>query len=193
MSLTYSNTAMTLGIQRHLALHTQNVARSMERLSSGLRINRAADDPAGLAIAERLGARVRSINQAVRNANDGISAMQIAEGALNEVSGLLIRVRELAVQSASGTLADGERAILDQEAQGLIEEIDRIASVTETHWFPKVPCSVTDIARSGRPFPSRSATETEVESRSSPKWIGASKEPSPLPRSREISPGGFGK
>ena len=131
MPITFSNSALSLNIQRNLAQHTLQVNRSMERLSSGLRINRAADDPAGLAIAMRLQSRIRGTDQAIRNAMDGISALQIAEGALGEVSALLIRIRELAVQSASGTLGSAERAILDQEAQGLVEEIDRIAAVTE--------------------------------------------------------------
>jgi len=130
ISLTIENSSLTLGIQRHLALHTQSVARSMERLSSGLRINRAADDPAGLAIAERLRAREVSMGQAIKNAFDGVSMLQIGDGAMDEVNGLLIRLRELAVQSANGTLSAGERGVLDQEAQGLVAEIDRIAAVT---------------------------------------------------------------
>ena len=102
----------------------------MQRLSSGQRIARAADDPAGLAIGLRLSARVRSAERAMRNALDGISLLQVGEGALHEVSSMLVRIRELAVQSANGSLGDRERGILQREAAGLLEEIDRIAEVT---------------------------------------------------------------
>src|SRR5690606_18721803 len=105
--------------------------RSLERLSSGLRITRASDDAAGLAISERFRAEIRSLSQAQRNANDGVSMLQIAEGALNETSGILIRLRELAIQSANGTLGDGERNTLHDEFSALVEEVSRIAAVTE--------------------------------------------------------------
>jgi flagellin len=101
------------------------------RLSTGLRINTAADDAAGLAISEKLRAQIRSLSQAERNANDGISLMQTAEGAMNEVSGILGRMRELAVQSANGTLGSTERGFLNSELTDLRSEIDRVASVTE--------------------------------------------------------------
>jgi flagellin len=104
---------------------------NLGRLSTGLRINTAADDAAGLAISEKLRAQVRSISQAERNANDGISLLQTAEGAMNEVSGILGRMRELAVQSANGTLGSTERSFLQSEVADLRNEVDRIASVTE--------------------------------------------------------------
>ena len=104
----------------------------MERLSSGLRINRAGDDAAGLAISENMKANIRSMNQAVRNANDGISLVQTAEGALNETSSILIRMRELATQSSSGTVTDGaQRNSIQDEFKALQDEIDRISAVTD--------------------------------------------------------------
>lgn len=103
------------------------------RLSSGLRINKAADDAAGLAVSESLRAQIRGLNQAVRNTNDGVSIIQTAEGALNEIQNNLSRLRELAVQSASGTLDDSgdERSYINSEAQALLDEINRLANVTE--------------------------------------------------------------
>ncbi len=102
----------------------------MERLASGKRINRASDDPAGFVISQRLEARIRSTQQARRNTFDGLSVVQIGEAALGETSGLLIRVRELAVQSANGTLGDTERAAIGAEAEALLDEVDRIAQTT---------------------------------------------------------------
>ena len=131
MGLRVNTNVSSLTAQRNLANTTNQLSRSLERLSSGLRITRASDDAAGLAISERFRADIRSLSQAQRNANDAISLLQIAEGALNESSGILIRMRELAVQSANGTLGTAERATLDQEFQDLLGEIDRIAAVTE--------------------------------------------------------------
>jgi len=124
-----SNTA-SINAQRNLSNTTTNLQKSLQRLSSGLRITRAADDAAGLAISEGFRADVRSLGQAQRNANDGISLLQIAEGALNEVSGLLIRQRELSIQAANGTLGTSERETINNEVQDLVSEIDRIAAVT---------------------------------------------------------------
>ena len=101
------------------------------RLSSGLRINRAADDAAGLAVSESLRAQIRGLNQATRNTNDGVSIIQTAEGALNQIQNNLARLRELAVQSASGTLGDADRAYLNTESVSLLAEIDRLANVTD--------------------------------------------------------------
>lgn len=131
MGLRVNNNIASLNAQRNLANSTVQLNRSLERLSSGLRINRAADDAAGLAISERFRAEVRGLSQAQRNASDGVSLLQIAEGALNETSGILIRLRELSVQSANGTLGAGERAALDSEFQLLLEEVTRIADTTE--------------------------------------------------------------
>lgn len=131
MGLRVNTNTASLNAQRNLMNSTNSLSRSFERLSSGLRITRASDDAAGLAISERFRADIRGYQQAQRNAMDGISMLQIAEGALNEVSGILIRMRELAVQSANGTLGTAEQATLDQEFQALITEVDRIAAVTE--------------------------------------------------------------
>ncbi len=131
MGLRVNTNVASLNAQRNLVNTTTSLNRSLERLSSGLRITRASDDAAGLAISERFRSEIRSLQQAQRNANDGVSLLQIAEGALNETSGNLIRLRELAIQSANGTLGSGERATLNQEFGDLVAEIDRIASVTE--------------------------------------------------------------
>lgn len=108
----------------------RDMSKSLERLSTGLRINRAADDAAGLAISEVIRTQIRGSTQAIRNAQDGIAAINIAEGAANEISEVLQRMRELAVQSANDTLTSTERAYTDTEYQALIDEIDRIAEVT---------------------------------------------------------------
>lgn len=121
----------SLNAQNNLKKTQLDQARSMGRLSSGLRINRAGDDAAGLAISENLKAQIRSLGQAERNANDGISLLQTAEGSMNEVSGILTRMRELAMQSSTDTVGDSERAFVQQEFTALVEEIDRIANVTE--------------------------------------------------------------
>jgi len=102
----------------------------MERIASGRRINSAADDPAGFVLSQRLEARIRSTQQARRNTYDGLSVVQIGEAALGETSGLLVRIRELAVQSANGTLGDAERAAIGEEAEALLDEVDRIAQTT---------------------------------------------------------------
>jgi len=130
MGLRINTNVPSLNAQRNLADSTTKLARSLQRLSSGLRINRAADDAAGLAISEKFRAEIRSLGQAQRNANDGISLLQVAEGALNESSNNLIRMRELAVQSANGTLGSTERTALNNEFQDLASEITRIAQVT---------------------------------------------------------------
>ena len=101
------------------------------RLSSGLWINKAADDAAGLAVLELFRSQIRGLNQAVRNTNDGVSIIQTAEGALNQIQNNLSRLRELAVQSASGTLGDSDRAFLNTESVALLSEIDRLANVTD--------------------------------------------------------------
>jgi len=109
----------------------QRVAGSQRRLATGLRIPTAADDAAGLAISERLRAQVRSVDQARRNAADGISLVQTGEGALNEVSNILVRLRELAIQSSNGTISTTDRRTLDEEFGSLVDEIDRIGGSTE--------------------------------------------------------------
>ncbi len=131
MGLRVNSNIASINAQRNLVGTTDRLQKSLQRLSSGLRITRAADDAAGLAISESFRAEIRSLQQVQRNANDGISMLQIAEGALNETSTILIRMRELSIQSANGTLGPAERGTVDLEFQGLLAEIDRIAAVTE--------------------------------------------------------------
>lgn len=117
--------------QNQLRISQGSLERSLERLSSGQRINRAGDDAAGLGISENLKADIRSLAQAQRNANDGISMTQVAEGAMNEMQGIVGRMRELAVQASNGTLGDDERGYIATEFSQLVDEIDRISNVTE--------------------------------------------------------------
>ncbi|GJL67405.1 MAG: flagellin [Nitrospirales bacterium] len=131
MALVVNNNIASLNAQRNLGVSSAQLEGSVARLSSGLRITRAADDAAGLGISETLRAQIRSINQAVRNSNDGISLLQIADGGAEGIGNLLGRLRELAEQSASGILGSNERSFLDQEFVALRSEIDRISSVTE--------------------------------------------------------------
>ncbi len=115
MGLRVNTNVASLNAQRNLQNSTSSLNKSLSKLSSGLRITRAADDSAGLAISEKFRANIRGLKQASRNANDGISLLQVAEGALNESSGILIRMRELSIQSANGTLGSSERAALQSE------------------------------------------------------------------------------
>ncbi len=117
--------------QRHAENNNGEMSKSYERLSSGFRINRSADDAAGLAVGESIKAKTRGLNQAKRNATDAVSMIQIAEGATNEMSNILIRLRELTVQSASDTIGDTERGFLNREYVALVDEIDRIAKTAE--------------------------------------------------------------
>lgn len=121
---------MSLNAQRNLTTSGSQLATALQRLSSGLRINSAKDDAAGLAISDRMTTQITGINQAVRNANDGISLAQTTEGALQEVTNNLQRIRELAVQSANATNSDSDRDALDQEVQQRLQEINRIAAQT---------------------------------------------------------------
>jgi len=131
MPQTINTNVMSLTAQRNLNQSQGALATSMQRLSSGLRVNSAKDDAAGLAIAERMNTQVRGMNVAIRNANDGISLSQTAEGGLQEMSNMLQRMRELAVQSANGTNGASDRENLNLEFQALDEEIDRIAQTTK--------------------------------------------------------------
>lgn len=129
MSLRIFNNLHANTAQKNLGTNSASLQQSLERLSSGLRINRAQDDAAGLAISEGLRADIAAMGQAARNANDGIALLNTAEGALTEQSSILIRMRELASQSATGTVGSTERATLSNEFNALRSEIDRIASV----------------------------------------------------------------
>jgi flagellin len=131
MGLRINTNVPSLVAQRNLRTNRALLDRTLERLSSGSRINHAGDDAAGLAISETLRAQIRGLGQAERNASDGISLIQVAEGGLSEISNILIRMRELGVQAASDTVGTRERKFLDTEFQQLGEEIDRIANSTE--------------------------------------------------------------
>ena len=130
MALNVNSNVPALNAQRHLAGSSGSLTRSFERLSSGLRINSAADDAAGLAIADKLRADVRIASQAIRNANDGISAISVGEKALGKVGDILTRLSELAEQSASGLVSATQRSALQQEFSALVSEIDRISNTT---------------------------------------------------------------
>jgi len=130
MSLVINTNINSLNAQRNLTKSQMSMQTAMQRLSSGLRINNAADDAAGLAISQRMTTQVNGLNQAARNANDGISLAQTAEGALSELTNNLQRIRELAVQSANSTNSASDRAALDQEVQQRLQEVDRIAQQT---------------------------------------------------------------
>ncbi len=136
MGMRINTNVSSLNAQRNLRGTRLNLNRSLEQLSSGQRINRAGDDAAGLAISENLKAQVRGLEQAMRNTEDGVSLVQIAEGGLSEVSNILIRLRELAVQAASDTIGSTERKFLNVEFEQLISEVDRIASSTEFNQVP---------------------------------------------------------
>lgn len=136
MGLRISTNITALNAQRQLAMTKVNLDKTLEKLSSGSRINHAGDDAAGLAISENLRAHIRGIRQAKRNAQDGVSLIQVSEGGLNEISNILIRLRELSIQSASDTIGDTERGFTDREFQSLKQEIDRVANVTEFNSTP---------------------------------------------------------
>ncbi len=131
MGLRIQTNTQSLNTQRSLSLATEANNQSMEKLSSGSRINKAADDAAGLAISEKLKADIRGLGAARRNASDGISLVQTAEGGLNEIGNILSRLRELAVQGASDTIGNTEREFLNKEFLALKSEIDRISTSTE--------------------------------------------------------------
>jgi flagellin len=128
MSLRINSNVEALNAHRQLTMTSNNISKSMERLSSGYRINRAADDAAGLAISEKLRGQIRGLGQAQRNAQDGVSLVQTAEGSLNEVHSMLQRVRELAVQYQNGTLSTSDKAAITAEATQLQSEIERIGT-----------------------------------------------------------------
>ena len=131
MGLRVNTNVTSINAQRNLSNVTERLGTNYRRLSTGLRISTAADDAAGLAISERLRSQVRSLDQAKRNANDGISLVQTAEGALNEVSSILTRLRELAIQSSNGSVSNQDKETLDEEFQSLVSEVNRIGRSTE--------------------------------------------------------------
>ena len=131
MGLRVNTNVTSINAQRNLSTVTNRLGGNFRRLSTGLRISTAADDAAGLAISERLRSQVRSLEQAKRNANDGISLVQTAEGALNEVSSILVRLRELAIQSSNGSVSDADKSTLNEEFGSLVAEVNRIGASTE--------------------------------------------------------------
>jgi len=131
MALTINTNIASLNAQRNLTGSQGGLSTAMERLSSGLRISSAKDDAAGLAISDRMTSQIRGLNQAVRNANDGISVAQTTEGAMGEITNMLQRMRELAIQAANDSNSDDDKASLQEEVAQLQEEIDRIANTTE--------------------------------------------------------------
>ena len=131
MGLVVNTNLSSLNAQRTLDASGAQLSKALQRLSSGLRINNASDDAAGLAIATRLGAQIRSVNQAMRNANDGIAMLQTAEGAMSEITNIITRIKELAVQSANGTNSTSDRSSLNDEVTSLISEVTRIATQTK--------------------------------------------------------------
>jgi flagellin len=145
MSMTINTNISSLSAQRYLTKTQNSLAASMERLSSGLRINSAKDDAAGLGISTRLTAKISGMNQAVRNANDGISLLQTAEGATQEVTNILQRMRVLAVQSANGTYGTSDRTSMDSETTALKNEIDRISQSTQFNGIGLMDASTTSM------------------------------------------------
>ena len=131
MGLRVNTNVTSINAQRNLSSVTNRLSTNFRRLSTGLRISTAADDAAGLAISERLRSQVRSLEQAKRNANDGISFVQTAEGALNEVSSILVRLRELSIQASNGSVSDQDKSTLNEEFTSLVSEINRIGRSTE--------------------------------------------------------------
>lgn len=136
MGLRIATNITSLNAQRQMAHTREALDKSLERLASGSRINHAGDDAAGLAISENLRAQVRGMRQAKRNALDGVSLIQVSEGGLNEISNILVRLRELGIQAASDTIGDTERGFVDREFQSLKQEVERIANVTKFNGTP---------------------------------------------------------
>ncbi len=145
MPLVINTNVAALNAQRQLVSSGNDMAEAMERLSSGKRINTAADDAAGLAISNRQTSQIRGLTQAIRNANDGVSLIQTAEGALDETTNILQRMRELAIQAANGIYSDTDRATLDAEFQQLLQELDRIAETTSFNGQKLLDGSLGDV------------------------------------------------
>jgi flagellin len=136
MGLRVNTNIASLVAQRSLGSTKADLEKHLQRLSSGSRINQAGDDAAGLAISENLRAMIRGLKQSKRNAQDGVSLIQVSEGGLNEITNILIRLRELSIQSASDTVGDKERSFTDREFQALKSELDRIATATQFNGTP---------------------------------------------------------
>ena len=159
------NNIPSLNAQRLLGINNDRLATSVERISSGLRINRAADDTAGLAISNALRSDIRVLRQAIRNANDGISLINVTEGALNEQSSILIRLRELSSQASTGTVGSTERQTIQLEFDALRLEIDRIANTTAFNGQKLVDGSLASTASSGSQILIQVGLDSGVDSR----------------------------
>ncbi len=136
MGLRIATNSTAINAQRQMAITRGNLDKTLEKLASGSRINHAGDDAAGLAISENLRAQIRGFRQAKRNAMDGVSLIQVSEGGLNEISNMMVRLRELAIQAASDTIGETERQFSDREFQSLKQEMDRIANATQFNGTP---------------------------------------------------------
>ena len=136
MSLRINTNIAAINAQRTMGSNQRMIDKTYSQLASGSRINKSSDDAAGLAISENMKAQLRSARQARRNANDGISFVQVAEGGLNEVNNMIVRMRELSIQSASDTVGDKERGYINQEAQAIKLEMDRVAKSTKWNTTP---------------------------------------------------------
>lgn len=136
MGLRIATNMASIAANRALSRTSLDQSKVYQRLSSGQRITQAGDDAAGLSISENIRAQIRSMTQAERNANDGISFTQVAEGGLSEIGNVMIRLRELAIQAGSDTVGDKERGYINQEVQSLVQEVDRIANVTTFNGTP---------------------------------------------------------
>ena len=159
------NNIPSLNAQRLLGINNDRLAISVERISSGLRINRAADDTAGLAISDALRSDIRVLRQAIRNANDGISLINVTEGALNEQSSILIRLRELSSQASTGTVGSVERQTIQLEFDALRLEIDRITNTTAFNGQKLVDGSLASTASSGSQILIQVGLDSGVDSR----------------------------
>ena len=148
MSVINTN-VQSLVAQQSLSVNNRNLSKAMEQLSTGKRINSAADDAAGLAISNKMTSQIRGLNQAIRNANDGISLLQTAEGATQEVTNMLQRMRELAVQAANGTYSSADRSALQLENDQLAEEITRIANNTQWNGMKVFSSGASGIGSAG--------------------------------------------
>ena len=165
MAIRIFNNIASINAQRILGTNNERLAKSVERISSGIRINRAADDAAGLAISEGLRSDIRATRQAVRNANDGISVINITEGALNEQASILIRLRELASQASTGTVGSTERQTIQLEFDALRLEIDRIAATTEFNGQNLVDGSLASSVSSGNQIFIQVGIDSSADSR----------------------------
>ena len=165
MAIRIFNNTPSINAQRLLGTNNERLAKSVERISSGIRINRAADDAAGLAISEGLRSDIRASRQAVRNANDGISVINITEGALNEQASILIRLRELASQASTGTVGSTERQTIQLEFDALRLEIDRISATTEFNGQKLVDGSLASSVSSGNQIFIQVGIDSSADSR----------------------------